>query len=538
MNSILTRSGVAALLLLLGGCAKKPVADVVETKRASVDLVPEAERSKHFAAVTSNLELGGTLYAYADVDGDALELADGVQAMVQQIAAAQPQVAQFARQDFKALFNELGLNDVKAFGISSVLQAGGIYRNRTFIYTPDGRHGLLAVFGGQPGRFVGQRLAPPDADFYSECEFDVSALYDTVKAVVARVSGPDAAASMEKKLKDAGAQSGYSMLDVIEGLKGRMIIIIRMEPTNTFTIAGPPKTSIPAFSLFVSVDGIGQAVLGALEKDAKLSSSVSGSRHLFAHSSPFPVVGLQPVLAIEGKSFYVASSAAFLDECLNRTAGLETNPQFAAGLAALGPEGNGLSWVSQRFFSRLGEISTMNPGAPPPMKRAFDMFARNLPAVSQPLLSVRSNLPDGILVRSDWNKSLKTDVAMFTIYNPVTVGLMAAMAIPAFQKVRANAQHKAAMNNSRRALPPQAPLNSQTEAITDNLRVLDEAADRYYAEHDTTTTTLDQLVGPDKYIPAIRSVAGEDYRTVLFKKGRPLRLFLSDGRMIMYPPPQ
>jgi type IV pilus assembly protein PilA len=180
----------------------------------------------------------------------------------------------------------------------------------------------------------------------------------------------------------------------------------------------------------------------------------------------------------------------------------------------------------------------MNPGAAPPIRRALDIFARNLPAVSQPLLSVRSNLPDGILVRSNWNKSLKANVAMFTIYNPVTVGLMAAMAIPAFQKVRANAQQKAAMNNSRLALPPQAPPSSQTEAITDNLRVLDEAADRYYAEHDTTTTTLDQLVGPDKYIPAIKPVAGEDYRTVLFKKGRPLRLFLRDGRMIMYPPPQ
>ena len=47
---------------------------------------------------------------------------------------------------------------------------------------------------------------------------------------------------------------------------------------------------------------------------------------------------------------------------------------------------------------------------------------------------------------------------------------------------------------------------------------------------------LDQLVGPGKYIPSINSVAGEDYRTVLFKKGKPLRLFLKDGRIVIFPP--
>src|ERR1035438_10601470 len=97
-------------------------------------------------------------------------------------------MAPLGRQDFKALFSELGLNDVKAIGLSSVRESGGNFRNRTFLFAPDGRHGLLAVLGGQPGRFVGARLAPADTDFYSECEFDVSALYDTIKAVVAKVS--------------------------------------------------------------------------------------------------------------------------------------------------------------------------------------------------------------------------------------------------------------------------------------------------------------------------------------------------------------
>jgi hypothetical protein len=548
VNTLATRTCAALLLLSFAGCAKKPEAQA-PTGRAGVDLVPEAERSRHFDAVNSHLELGGVLYGYADVDGDALALAGSAQALVRQIAVAQPQLGALGQKDFKELFTELGLNDVKAIGVSSVREAGGVFRNRTFIFTPDGRHGLFAVFGGQPGRFVGPRLAPPDCDFYCESDFDVSALYDTVKAVVTKMSGPDAAASLQKKLKDAGAQSGYSLLDVIEGLNGRLTVIVRMDPEVTFDMPGPKPVKIPALSAVLRVEGIGAALEGALEKDAALVGSQDGSLHIFTRRVPLPVAGLQPVLAVDGKTIYAATSPAFLHECLARTAGLETNPQFAAGLAALGPEGNGLTWVSPRFFSRLKEIGTLNPDAAPEMRRTLDVFASNLPAVTQPLLSLRSNLPDGVLVRSSWNSSLKSNLAMFTIYNPVTLGLVAAMAIPAFQKVQQASQAKAALNRPPGAAPlqqspqqpqqlqsPQERIDSQNERIQENLRKLDEAANKFYADHDETTTTLEQLVGPGKYLPSIRRVAGEDYRTLLFKKGRPLRLYLRDGRVIMYPP--
>jgi hypothetical protein len=537
VNPLLTRSGVAALVLTVSGCAKKPEAEV-PANRAAVGLVPEAERSRHFEAVNSHLELGGTLYAYADVDGDALALAASAQALVRQIAAAQPQMAPLGRQDFKALFSELGLNDVKAIGLSSVRESGGNFRNRTFLFAPDGRHGLLAVLGGQPGRFVGARLAPADTDFYSECEFDVSALYDTIKAVVAKVSGPEAAASFERKLKDAGAKSGFSALDVIEGLNGRLTVIIRMAPGSTLDgKVGPKPVRIPGFDAVLRVDGIGSALQGSLEKNDSLTGSVSGSRHLFTMREPTAFAGIRAVLEVDGKTLYAATSADFLRECLDRQAGLDANPQFAAGLAALGPDGNGLTWVSPRFFSRLKEIGSMNPDAAPDLRRALDVFSSNLPTVTQPLFSVRSNLPDGILMRSNWNRSLKPDIAMFTVYNPVTIGLVAAMAIPAFQKVQQASHAKAAATTTRPpAAPPQLPASSQSSRIMDNLRALNEAAERYYADHNATSATFEQLVGPDKYVPAVLPVAGEDYRTVLFKKGRPLRIYLKDGRVVTYPP--
>jgi type IV pilus assembly protein PilA len=516
MNSPLTRSALAAILVLAAGCAKKAEeTTAVPAQGSTVAIVSESERSRHFEAVNRHLELGGTLYGYGDVDGDALALAGGMQALVHQIAAAQPMASPLEKQDFKALFSDLGLNDVKAIGFSSVREASGNFRNRTFLYTPDGRHGIFAAFGGQPGRFLGARLAPADTDFYSECEFDVSALYDTVKAVVKKVGGPDAAAALEKDVKEAGASAGFSALDIIEGLNGRLTIIVRLDPGHTYETQGPNSLKIPAFSAIVRVDGIGAAVVNGLAKSPQLVATKDGTMRLFAPSAPSPISGLEPVLAVDGKTFYAATSAAFLRECLARTAGLETNPEFSAGLATLGPDGNGITWISQRFFSRIREMGALNAKVAQQQKNMFDYFALNVPIVTQPLFSVRTNLPDGILVRSNWNRSLKSNIAMFTVYNPVTVGLMAAMAIPAFQKVKQASEEKGVMNN---------------------LHALDSAANSYYLINGVTSATYAQLVGPDKLVKALQPVAGENYTSLVFEKGVPVTVHLSDGRAITYPP--
>jgi type IV pilus assembly protein PilA len=95
------------------------------------------------------------------------------------------------------------------------------------------------------------------------------------------------------------------------------------------------------------------------------------------------------------------------------------------------------------------------------------------------------------------------------------MGLFAAMAIPAFQKVRQASQEKAVLNN---------------------LRMLGAAADQYYLEHGVDTATYDDLVGTDKLIKQLVPVAGEDYRQLACKQGQPLRVRLSSGRVVEYRP--
>jgi type IV pilus assembly protein PilA len=93
--------------------------------------------------------------------------------------------------------------------------------------------------------------------------------------------------------------------------------------------------------------------------------------------------------------------------------------------------------------------------------------------------------------------------------------VMAAMAIPAFQKTRTAAQEKAVLNN---------------------LRMLSAAFDQYCLENGVRTATYDQLVGPNRDVKQLEPVAGENYRTLRFVQGQPLSVRLANGRFIEYAP--
>ncbi|HEY5228753.1 MAG TPA: prepilin-type N-terminal cleavage/methylation domain-containing protein [Opitutaceae bacterium] len=97
----------------------------------------------------------------------------------------------------------------------------------------------------------------------------------------------------------------------------------------------------------------------------------------------------------------------------------------------------------------------------------------------------------------------------------VIIGLLASMAIPAFQKVRTNSQDKAVLNNARQ---------------------LSAASDQYYLENGVSTVVLTDLVGPTTYVKALNSVALETYPTG-FSQGTTITITgIAGSRTITYSP--
>ena len=88
------------------------------------------------------------------------------------------------------------------------------------------------------------------------------------------------------------------------------------------------------------------------------------------------------------------------------------------------------------------------------------------------------------------NKSTKGFTLVEIMIVVVIIGLLAAMAIPAFQKVRQSSQDKAVMNNARQ---------------------LAAAADQFFLENGVSSVSQSGLIGSTNYVKALNLVANETY---------------------------
>ena len=96
----------------------------------------------------------------------------------------------------------------------------------------------------------------------------------------------------------------------------------------------------------------------------------------------------------------------------------------------------------------------------------------------------------------------------------VIIGLLAAIAFPAFQKVRATSQNK---------------------AVTNNLRQLAGAAQQYILESGSPTAPYAQLIGSGKYIASVETIAGESYTSISIDVNTTqISATKSDGTVINY----
>ena len=95
----------------------------------------------------------------------------------------------------------------------------------------------------------------------------------------------------------------------------------------------------------------------------------------------------------------------------------------------------------------------------------------------------------------------------------VIIGMLAAMAMPTFMRVRVSSQDKAVLNNAR---------------------LLAGAADQYFMQNGTGTAAFGDLVGASNYVKSFAAVANEDYPS-FFTAGLPFSVSnIGGNRTITY----
>lgn len=478
---------------------------------------PVVGESAHYRAVRERVGEGGQVFVYVDIDGYFTELGHDLTTDIAAAAGDEPALARW-KQDYAALAAELGLAQMKAVGLSSRQLGPNRYANRIYLHVPEGRYGLLRVFGGAAHPFATAKLAPADADLFVESEFDLAALYTTVLGLLQRFD-PEAASRLPgAEFADPSRPAGAALAAFLKA-PARLTAIVRLNGETALR----PELEF-SHDLLVALDIGGPQLLAYLRaRYPNLTETKVEGRTLYTFGEAVGGLPCQPVVVVEGGSFYFATSAAFLQECLARKAGLPQAPAFQAALAATAAEGNSLVYASPRLFTSVHGLIT---SLPPFLRsdRTLDvvlrMLEKRLGKIDAPAVSVTTNLPDGVLVQSVGPESLRESLPVLGLATPDLAGNILRFTLPA---------HVAELQKP-------ALLARHAEGIRANLAVVSAAAQRYFvAQPDAEEVTFADLRKTEPALAQLQPVADEDYATVTVRRDRDaLELSAPDGAAATY----
>jgi RNA polymerase sigma factor (sigma-70 family) len=236
---------------------------------------------------------------------------------------------------------------------------------------------------------------------------------------------------------------------------------------------------------------------------------------------------LRAVLARQG----ITSTAAALGALVSAQAGGAAPSGLAASVTPAALAGTaGASAVAATTF--IVSIKTIITAASIAAALGLGFYIGAANSVQQPLPPLPPT-PEHVqaiaALRRD-NQSLKAEVDRLTAANAaLTAAATARPAPPAAPVPRAAAAAMAA------PLPALTRVNQQ-RAIMNNLRQVSAARDQFILEYKRPPMSLDELVGPTKYIRALNPVAGESYAALSLAAGQPLTVAGPDGAPLTYDP--
>lgn len=220
-------------------------------------------------------------------------------------------------------------------------------------------------------------------------------------------------------------QIGLSMADVFGKLDTRLTIVARVHPDKPLEIPDAP-IDIPSFDLLVALDDLGwlyEKVTGNMKAEMPADQAaqmfVKGDGYEMIPMPPMPdpeMAIMQPVLRYDtaSKRVLLASSPAFLEECLSGKSKLADADGFKAATVDLPTEGNGLSYVSGDLMKAIrGLYDDLGKSGEPVGAQELAMLSwisMLMPKTDRSQAEVVVNRPDGILASSNSSASMKEGI--------------------------------------------------------------------------------------------------------------------------------
>jgi hypothetical protein len=373
-----------------------------------------ATPSPYFEAVGANLELGGEVFLYADIDGDADRAAD----FLLRILRDAPELAgavEPSRLHGASLARALGLDRATAVGLSSV-EDGSRYRNRGFVSLAE-RDGVFRVWGEAPKGFSVLDIAATDADLVWQQEIDADAFVDLARSLGKLGLGisPD---ELDAMLDAPLAGLDVTARDVLDDLTTTLQVVSSVDESRNVWLPGESFT-FPHTDFVIAVDGIAsltEAFVRYATRDPFVRAQRSDRWVVVTPSIrlPPPWNAYEPALMMDvttGRT-YLVSSRGFLQQCLGTSDRLRANPTFVETTSALPQDGNGFIYLSPRITRVMHAaldkvVAAQGPATQTHVARAL------LPTPGEPYAWALRNQPDGVLFRSNSASSHKSTLVTF-----------------------------------------------------------------------------------------------------------------------------
>lgn len=442
-----------------------------------------------FYDVTKRLDQGGTFYMYADVK-DALR--DFVKDLAPMVEEGGPEAKRIFAAADQAL-EQYGLYGIQDLGLSSLPEANGQYLNKVFVSMPGGVKGIPALFGRTPHKIDGLAYAPADTRVFCETDLEFSQVVATVRDLIGRFGGEQAAAEFDQSLKQSDMQLGVDSDKIVNSLGNRMTVIIDQDPRQMLDVpmAGV-QVNAPRIAIMLSVKN--DTLYTTLTQRAKMMGlagpelTTQGLTVTPLTVPPNPFYPVAPVIAGNNERFIVSTHADLVMRMMQaKSGGLADSAEYKQLSAGMPDDGNGAIFVSKSFFDAMRQAMMAlddQMGRRGGMKSPLSMQISKIPQTGT--YSIRRHESDGIMIYSRANAGGGQAVAAMAV---VPVAVLAAIAVPNFME----AQGRSSIERSR-----------------SDLRTMAVAIESYYVDTNTypaySANSQNNFFGP--YVSQAPELAG------------------------------
>ena len=198
---------------------------------------PAADEAR-FDAVNDQLDKGGTVYGYISVDGDLTAISEWATGKIQELKATNARLP-FPPVEIPKLLEITGLDQVSALGISSKRIDDG-FRNKAYILAPDGRKGLLRIFGDESKPFDVVKMAPQGTDIVVQQDVNLKVVKEVAMEVIGMLQWDKGKERIQAMLQRPAGPFPFTLDKILADLDTQATLIVDADPSRLLSIKSSP----------------------------------------------------------------------------------------------------------------------------------------------------------------------------------------------------------------------------------------------------------------------------------------------------------